>query len=132
MKRRLTMILTFLLLSVGVAMAQTKVSGTVVEAENDEPIIGAVIKLRGQKSALAVTDIDGNFSFTTSQKNPSLEVSSIGFVTQTIKAGQNLVIKMVSDSRSIDEVVVKWTSDSLRALQQRSMPKRQNLMVWPT
>ena len=100
------MILTFLLLSVGVAMAQTKVSGTVVEAENDEPIIGAVIKLRGQKSALAVTDIDGNFSFTTSQKNPSLEVSSIGFVTQTIKAGQNLVIKMVSDSRSIDEVVV--------------------------
>ena len=106
MKRRLTMILTFMLLSVGVAMAQTKVSGTVVEAENDEPIIGAVIKLRGQKSALAVTDIDGNFSFTTSQKNPSLEVSSIGFVTQTIKAGQNLVIKMVSDSRSIDEVVV--------------------------
>ena len=106
MKRRLTMILTFLLLSVGVAMAQTKVSGTVVEAENDEPIIGAVIKLKGQKSALAVTDIDGNFSFTTSQKNPSLEVSSIGFVTQTIKAGQNLVIKMVSDSRSIDEVVV--------------------------
>ena len=106
MKRRLTMILTFMLLSVGVAMAQTKVSGTVVEAENDEPIIGAVIKLRGQKSALAVTDIDGNFSFTTSQKNPSLEVSSIGFVTQTIKAGQNLVIKLVSDSRSIDEVVV--------------------------
>ena len=100
------MILTFMLLSVGVAMAQTKVSGTVVEAENDEPIIGAVIKLKGQKSALAVTDIDGNFSFTTSQKNPSLEVSSIGFVTQTIKAGQNLVIKMVSDSRSIDEVVV--------------------------
>ena len=106
MKRRLTMILTFMFLSVGVAMAQTKVSGTVVEAENDEPIIGAVIKLKGQKSALAVTDIDGNFSFTTSQKNPSLEVSSIGFVTQTIKAGQNLVIKMVSDSRSIDEVVV--------------------------
>ena len=106
MKRRLTMILTFVLLSIGVATAQTKVSGTVVEAENNEPIIGAVIKLRGQKSALAVTDIDGNFSFTTSQKNPSLEVSSIGFVTQTIKAGQNLVVKMVSDSRSIDEVVV--------------------------
>ena len=106
MKRRLTMILTFMLLSIGVAVAQTKVSGTVVEAENDEPIIGAVIKQKGQKSALAVTDIDGNFSFTTSQKITSLEVSSIGFVTQTIKAGQNLIIKMVSDSRSIDEVVV--------------------------
>ena len=100
------MILTFMLLSIGVAVAQTKVSGTVVEAENDEPIIGAVIKQKGQKSALAVTDIDGNFSFTTSQKITSLEVSSIGFVTQTIKAGQNLIIKMVSDSRSIDEVVV--------------------------
>ena len=106
MKKRLTMILAFMCLSLGVAMAQTKISGTVIAQDNDEPIIGAVIKLKGQKSALAVTDIDGNFSFTTSQKSPTIEVSSIGYVTVTAKGAQNMTIKMVADSKSIDEVVV--------------------------
>ena len=87
-------------------MAQTKVSGTVISQDYDEPIIGAVIKVKGQKSALAVTDVDGNFSFTTTLKNPTFEVSSIGYVTATIKAGQNQTIKLAPDSKSIEEVVV--------------------------
>ena len=106
MKRRLTMILTLMLLSIGAVMAQTKVSGTVVSEEDGEPIIGAVIKLKGQKSALAVTDVEGSFSFTTSQKVSQIEVSSVGYVTVSVKAGQNLTIRMTPDSRSIDEVVV--------------------------
>ena len=106
MKKRLTMILAFMFLSLGVAMAQTKVAGTVLSQEDNEPIIGAVVKLKGQKQALAVTDIEGNFSFTTSQKNATLEVSSVGYVTVTVKAGPKLMIHMTPDSRSIDEVVV--------------------------
>lgn len=84
MKRRLTMILTLMLLSIGAVMAQTKVSGTVVSEEDGEPIIGAVIKLKGQKSALAVTDVEGSFSFTTSQKVSQIEVSSVGYVTVSV------------------------------------------------
>ena len=106
MEKRLTMILTLLLLSIGTVMAQTIVSGTVVSDEDSEPIIGAVVKMKGQKSALAVTDVDGKFSFSASRSGATYEVSSVGYETTTISAGQNLLIRMKADSRSIDEVVV--------------------------
>ena len=106
MEKRLTMILTLLLLSLGTVMAQTIVSGTVVSDEDSEPIIGAVVKMKGQKSALAVTDVDGKFSFSTSRSGSTFEVTSVGYVTTEIRAGQNLLIRMKPDSRSIDEVVV--------------------------
>ena len=94
MEKRLTMILTLLLLSLGTVMAQTIVSGTVVSDEDSEPIIGAVVKMKGQKSALAVTDIDGKFSFSTSRSGSTFEVTSVGYVTTEIRAGQNLLIRM--------------------------------------
>ena len=107
MKKRLTMFMALLLLSVGAAMAQTKVSGTVVAADAaDDPVTGAVIRIKGQKSALAVTDIDGNFSFTTSQAGATFEVTSVGYETATFKAGQNLTIVLKTDSKSLGEVVV--------------------------
>ena len=106
MEKRLTMILTLLLLSLGTVMAQTIVSGTVVSDDDSEPIIGAVVKMKGQKSALAVTDVDGKFSFSTSRSGSTFEVTSVGYETTEIRAGQNLLIRMKADSRSIDEVVV--------------------------
>ena len=106
MKKRLTMFMAALLLSVGAAMAQTTVSGTVVDEDSGEPIISAVVRLKGQKAALAVTDIDGNFSFTLPQRDATLEVTSVGYMPTTVKAGQNLNVRMRSDSQSLDEVVV--------------------------
>ena len=98
--------MALMFLSVGTAVAQTQVSGTVVSQEDGEPIIGAVVKLKGQKTALAVTDIDGNFSFSISQKDATLEVTSIGYATATVKAGQNMTVRLASDSQSLSEVVV--------------------------
>ena len=43
MKRRLTMFLACLFLSIGMAMAQTKVTGTVVSQEDGQPVIGATV-----------------------------------------------------------------------------------------
>lgn len=43
------------------AFAQQKVTGTVVDGNNGEPIIGATIKVKGGGTG-AVTDLDGNFS----------------------------------------------------------------------
>ena len=41
MVKKLTMILAGLFLSIGIATAQTQISGTVVSEEDGEPIIGA-------------------------------------------------------------------------------------------
>lgn len=62
MKKRLSMILAGLLMSLGMAFAQTEVSGVVVSQEDGEPVIGATIMVKGTSTG-SVTDIDGKFSF---------------------------------------------------------------------
>ena len=47
MKQRLTMILASMFLMVGVALAQTKVNGTVTSQEDGQPVIGASVLVVG-------------------------------------------------------------------------------------
>ena len=107
MRRRLIFTLACLFLSLGIAMAQTTMSGTVVSSEDGEPIIGASVLVKGTRQGVA-TDIDGKFSLTTSHKNPQLVVSYIGMKTVTVKGGQNLKITLYPDgaAQQLDEVVV--------------------------
>ncbi|MDE6270591.1 MAG: carboxypeptidase-like regulatory domain-containing protein, partial [Muribaculaceae bacterium] len=58
------------------ALAQTvKVTGTVLSAEDHEPLIGASI--RAQSGATAVTDADGAFTIN-AKKGQSIEFSYVG------------------------------------------------------
>ena len=43
MEKRLTMFMACLFLSLGMAFAQTKVTGTVISGEDNQPIIGATV-----------------------------------------------------------------------------------------
>ena len=63
MVKKLTMILAGLFLSVGMAMAQAQISGTVVSEEDGEPIIGASVLVEGTTVG-AATDLDGKFTLT--------------------------------------------------------------------
>ena len=107
MKKRLLFTLVSLLFSAGIAMAQTVVSGTVVSAEDGEPIIGASVLVKGTKQGVA-TDIDGNFTIKTSHSNPQIVVSYIGMQTVTVKGKQGMKIQMEPDqsTQRLDEVVV--------------------------
>ena len=51
--------LACLFLSLGMALAQTQVSGTVVSSDDGEPVVGASVRVVGTKTG-AVTDINGN------------------------------------------------------------------------
>ena len=62
MKKRLMTFLACLFLSIGLAMAQTRVTGTVTSSEDGEPIMGATVKVVGNNAVGTITDIDGNFS----------------------------------------------------------------------
>lgn len=93
-----------LFLSIGMALAQTQVTGTVTAAEDGAPIIGASIKVVGTKTG-TVTDINGNFKMDV-PANAKLEVSYIGMTTKTIKAGKNLNIVLGADERSLEEIVI--------------------------
>ncbi len=80
-------------------------NGTVVDATG-EPVIGAVVRVKGTQTAIA-TDINGNFTLKGVKKGATLEVSSIGMVTQTIVwSGTPVKVALADDSQTIGEVVV--------------------------
>lgn len=103
MVKRLTMLLAGLFLMTGVALAQSTVSGTVID-ENGDPIVGAAVRVDGTKTG-AVTDIDGHFSIS-APANSKLTVSYLGMKEQTVKAGQNVRITLIADQHTLDDVVV--------------------------
>ena len=105
MEKRLSVILACLFLCVGMVLAQNKISGTVVSAEDGEPVIGASVMIQGTKVG-TVTDIDGKFTLSANRANPMLEISYIGMVTQKVKGSSNMKITLQTDSKTIDEVVV--------------------------
>lgn len=85
--------------------AQNIVKGTVVD-ETDLPLIGATVMIKGASGG-TITDIDGNFSISV-KKGEIITISYIGYKTQEIKYSnqQKIVVKMVPDSKALDEVVV--------------------------
>ena len=83
------------------------VTGTVVDAENGDPVIGATVVVKGQKNGV-ITDLDGNFTIAISGSKAQLEFSYIGYRKKTVDVGDLGVInvKMESDNQLLSEVVV--------------------------
>lgn len=105
MVKRLAMLLGGLILSMGMALAQTSVTGTVVSQDDGEPIIGASVKILGTKMGTA-TDADGKFSLNVPSKDAVLEISYLGMDTKKVKATAKMRIALSSNSKNLDEVVV--------------------------
>lgn len=56
------MLIVMILAGIGLSAAQTrKVSGVVISADDQEPIVGATVTVKGTKTQ-TVTDIDGLFT----------------------------------------------------------------------
>ncbi|MBR5350336.1 MAG: TonB-dependent receptor [Prevotella sp.] len=88
------------------ALAQNKVSGTVVDA-NGEAVIGASVVVKGTSTG-TVTDLDGNFTIPNVPQNGSLVVSYVGYATQTVPVGgkSSINITLQEDRQLLDDVVV--------------------------
>ncbi len=105
MKRRLTMFMACLFLSLGMALAQTKVTGTVVSQEDGQPIIGATVWIDGTSVGTA-TDVNGKFTLTLPSGKKMLRVSSVGMESVTVAAQSTMRITLKSDAKALSEVVV--------------------------
>ena len=104
MEKRLSMILASLFLCVGMAFAQSNISGTVVSQEDGEPIIGATVLVQGTKEG-TVTDIDGHFTIAVAA-GKKLVISYVGMETQTVTAKNGMTVTLVPDDKTLQEVVV--------------------------
>ena len=101
-----TRILTLLMglcLSLG-AFAQITVQGLVKDATG-EGVIGASIRVVGTNQG-TVTDFDGNFTLSNVPAGATLQVSSIGYVTQEVVAAPEMVIELQDNTQTLNEVVV--------------------------
>ncbi len=105
MEKRLSMFLASLFLCVGAALAQVQVKGTIISADDGEPLPGASVKILGTKSG-TVTNMDGDFVITVPNQESRLELSHIGMVTRIVKARNGMRIALDSDDFGLDEVMV--------------------------
>jgi len=99
-------ILIFFCLSFAIsAMAQTVVTGNVVDTKG-EAVIGATV-LEESTTNGTVTDIDGNFSLTVSSPNATLNISNFGYQTQSVSMNGKTTIKVTlsDDVQMLQDVV---------------------------
>jgi len=103
--RIITLCLVFGIAATAWAQKQT-VKGSVVDADG-EPVIGAVVKTQDGKAA-GVTDVNGAFTLTVPSSKAVLVISSVGLKTQMVNVtpGKEMNIKMASDEKMLDELVV--------------------------
>lgn len=108
MKKRVLFMLTSLFVWVSMTMAQTqRVTGTVVSADDGEPVIGASILVRGTTIG-TVTDLSGNFEISNVPMSAkTLMISFVGMKTKEVTITTELMrIELQSDTEVLDEVVV--------------------------
>ena len=92
------------------AMAYTdnRVSGVVVSAEDQEPLPGASLLVKGRDSGM-VADMDGRFSLVADQEDPTTVIASyVGMETgeyQLAEGKENLLV-MQPDLATLNEVVI--------------------------
>jgi TonB-linked SusC/RagA family outer membrane protein len=98
----------FCLLLAFTAMGQTprQVQGLVLD-ENNESLMGVSVGVPGSSTG-TVTDLDGKFSIALPASENTLQVSYLGYQTQTLAVGNQtqFTIRLVPENQGLDEVVV--------------------------
>ena len=103
--QRFLLSLLALCLCLGLSAQNIKVSGQVVSDEDSQPLPGVSVIVKGMTRGTS-TDLDGNFSIEI-PSGSSLLFSCIGYEDKTVSEfnGENLIIRLKTDSFMLDEVV---------------------------
>ena len=109
MKRKLTLLLAFLLVGIGMVVAQTpkKITGSVISEEDNQPVVGASVLVKGTTVG-TTTDIDGKFTINNVPSSArTLQISYIGMQTQEVAIKTTpMKVVMKPDAEVLQEVVV--------------------------
>lgn len=117
--KSVSMLLAMTGLPAGIAMAETvpAVDGIqsiqqagvckgVVKDALGETVIGASVVVKGTTNG-TITGLDGDFSLNNVNKGDIIEISFVGFTTQTFKwDGQDLIVTLKEDTKVLEEVVI--------------------------
>ena len=101
MKNKTFLLALMMLLSTAAMHAQ--ITGTVLEASTDFPVIGASVIEVGTTNGV-ITDFDGNFVLNVAE-GTQIEISYMGFAAKTLAAKDGMVVKLEEDTYALQEVV---------------------------
>ncbi|HVW98634.1 MAG TPA: TonB-dependent receptor [Mucilaginibacter sp.] len=106
LKGRTLCLLLCCMISSLVVTAQTKHSGKVIGSDDNQPVVGASVRIKGTNTG-AVTDVNGEFSLSLSPGNV-LVVSYLTYQTKevTITSDQYLTITLTPTTNTLNEVIV--------------------------
>ena len=101
------LLLLFLLLPISV-LAQSTLSGVVVDSKSNQPLPGVNVTVKGAAKGTS-TDFDGKFQLAGLKNGDVLELSFIGYTTKTVKySGQKtLAVSLEESANELSEVVVQ-------------------------
>ena len=89
------------------APQQIKVSGTISDASNNQPLPGVNILVKGTITG-AISDVNGNFTVTVNDPNATLVFSFIGYVSKEVALGGKITVAVALEAEvsQLGEVVV--------------------------
>ena len=105
MGKKFLSILVCLLMTTSMALAQKKITGTVIDAESGEALIGVAVRVP-DTTVGALTDINGKFSITLPAGKSNLNFSFMGMKPATLVARDGMKVLMETDTKAMDEVIV--------------------------
>ncbi len=103
---KFSLALSMLLLALQIGWGQRTITGTILDEENDEPLIGANILVPGTTIG-TVTDLDGRFILEVPTDAKTLTISYTGYTTKEVSIeGVSVITVKLGSGAILDEVVV--------------------------
>lgn len=107
------LVITLVLALGGIAsmLAQSTVSGRLIDEQTNEPLIGATVQVAGDPAQGTATDYDGMFTLKVKQRGATLEFKYVGYESRSVKLpGEANVdlgsIALKTDSKVLGDVIV--------------------------
>ena len=120
----ISILIAYAILFVPIVAAQTTVTGSVVDAETDQPLPGVQVIVKGTLSG-TTTDLDGIYSIPTPVNGSILVFRFVGYSTQEflISEGMNeLDVRLFESVLGLEEVVVVGSRRLPRLVRESAVP----------
>ena len=105
MKKLFFILMAVLACSLGAAAQTHTIHGVVLEANTDEPLIGATVMPIGGGQGVA-TDMEGRFTLTVPQNVVKAKISYVGYNPATVDLRDGMTVYLTSSASNLDDVIV--------------------------
>lgn len=118
----LKILLLILIFIPGVILAQGTISGTVTEADSNQPLPGANVIIKGTSTG-TTSDFDGNYQLNVNSFPITIVISSVGFTTQEIVvSGPQTINVALQEGLYLDEIVIVGNRSKPRTILDSPVP----------